>query len=255
MKTSTHLLAFGVALVALATSGPAFANRPYGPAETLVWEGRYLGITVAHATLMIGAPTDISGEKVWPILGIAKTEPYFVMWPVKNRYVTWFNPATGLSVGSEYFVDENHKQRRERTRFDRAAAKATVVRDRPGEARTEDTYDVQATAVDLLTAILALRDRKLEVGDKEEVPVFTGKTAFTMKAEVLRKESIEVPAGKFDTVVLSVDTRFSGKTAANSIHLYISDDERHLPVRLDADFLFGAIVSDLVSYQKGVTHP
>ena len=255
MALSRHRLAVSIlGLLAWTASGAARADRPFGPAETMTWDGKYLGVQVGRASMIIGAATQVSGETVWPILGIVKTDPYFVLFPVKNRFVTWYNPVTRLNVGCEYLVDENHKQRRDRTRYDRAAGKATVVRDRPGEARTEDTYDVHPDAVDLVSGILKLREKKLAVGDKEEVAVFTGKTDFVLKAEVLRKEAaVEVAAGTFDTVVVSVEVQFSGKLAAKTLLVSFSDDERHIPVRLDAEFVFGSFVAELATYQKGIS--
>jgi hypothetical protein len=246
------LVAFTAGLVCLA-GGPARADPPFGPAETLSWEGRYLGVTIGHAEMIVGARTLVEGETVWPILAVVKTDSYFVVWPVKNRFVTWWNPETHLVLGNEYLVDENHKRRRERIRYDRKAKVAVVNRESQENGRTEDRYPIEPDTRDLVAAILHLRERPLHVGDVEPVPVFTGWRTFVMKAEVVRKEPLEVPAGKFDAVVVQLETHFVGNNAATRLLLYFSDDERHLPLRLDGDFLFGSFVADLTGFQKGLT--
>lgn len=241
------LLALVLLLPALAAAEPAFA-----PGESLVFDTKYLGVRVGRAMVMVGAETPVDGQKVWPIVGLAKTEPQASFWPVKDRFVTWWSPSTRTAIGHEYHVDHNHWRRRERVRYDRAAKTASFLCEKEYAPRFEERIKVEDDTRDLVAALFTLRERKLAVGDVETVSVYTGKKVFPMKATVLRSEKIEVAAGTFDSVVLELKVDFSGQAAAKTVNLWVSNDARHVPLRFDAEFLFGKVYAELSSYQKGV---
>jgi hypothetical protein len=46
-----------------------------------------------------------------------------VIYPIRNKIISWWDPASGLSRGLEMYQDENHKRRRVRIEFLGAAEK------------------------------------------------------------------------------------------------------------------------------------
>lgn len=243
------------ALAVLLAAGTGAAQPAFTPAETLEFECRYLGLSVGRARMLVGAPTEVAGERVWPVMGSARTESLFRLYPLKDRFVTWWNPETGRTLGHEFVAEENGSRRRERVRYDRETGTAVNLREIDGGPPTEASYAVDAQAQDLMAAMLALRNRPLAVGDRVEIPVFTGKKTFTLQAEVEGKAQVEVEAGRFDALVVRLGTEFSGKLAQAKLRVYLSDDARHVPVRLDGEFGFGKFSADLARYQKGISDP
>ncbi|MGI5864029.1 MAG: DUF3108 domain-containing protein [Myxococcales bacterium] len=249
------LAAASLTALALLAASPALAGeRAFGPAETLTFECQFLGLPVGKVHTIIGASTKIEGETVWPVMAVAKTDPVFVLYPIKDKYITWWNPEDRLTLGNELSAEEKNERRRERIRFDREKNKAVTRRDRPGKAREEQSFDVPPGAQDILAALFAIREKKLEIGDHEEMPIFTGRRVFTLKVDVEGKAKVETKAGRFDTKVLRVQVEFSGQLATKrDLRIFVTDDARHIPVRLDAEFLVGTLAANLVSYQKGIT--
>jgi hypothetical protein len=238
-------------------SGTALAEdleRPFGPAETLDYTCRYLGIPVGRGQIRVGTATPVNGQRVWPIVAFARTDPLFVMYPIKDKFVTWWDPRTGLTVGNDLLADEQGKRRRERLRFERERNKAFVTRDNETGGREEATAEIAPGSQDILAAIFALRARPLKVGDHEEIPIHTGRSQLTLRAEVERTETIEVPAGTFAVVAIKVQTGFTGHFEdKRALRIFMTDDPRHVPVRIDAEFAIGSLTVDLVGYQKGIT--
>jgi hypothetical protein len=246
--TLLALLSAAIALPATATSRSAF-----GPAETLKYDIRYLGLSVGKLSVMVGGSTRMNSRDVWPVMAVARTEPLFAVYPVHDKFVTWWDPAAGTTLGSEFHVNENGRRKRERVRYSRELNKAQTTRDKP-DGREEVVYDVPAETQDVLAAIFAMRGHKLEVGDRLELPVFTGRKSFTIKVEVMAKETVEVAAGRVAAKVLKVDAPFSGGLSSKrAIRMYVTDDERHVPVRIDAEFIIGSLVADLTGYEKGLS--
>jgi hypothetical protein len=238
--------------------GPAAAPEQgpvFSPGESLVFRVSYLGMSVGRAVAVVGAGTEVDGRKVWPIVGTARTDPFYSFWPVKDRFVTWWDPVEKSSIGSEFHADHNKWRRRERVRYDRKALTASFLCEKEYAPRFEETVAIEPDTRDIIAALYTLRQRRLAVGDHEEISVYTGKHIFPMKVDVQRTEELEVGAGKFDAVIAKVEVEFSGKTATKKMEMAFSNDARHIPLKMDAEFLFGAIVAELQSYEKGVSRP
>lgn len=255
IKHLKYLLVLNVMVGGTVSFATASPSKPaFSPAETLSFECKYLGIPVGKANILVGSPTYLKGQTIWPITGIGKTNALFALYPIKDKFTTWWNPTKHLTMGNELLAVEKNKRRRERVRFHRKNATATTIHEKEGEKKKKHQHSVPPTAQDLLAAIFTLREQRLAIGDKVEIPIFTGRRLFSLKARVDRKAVVEVPAGKFNTVVLRVQVQFSGRLASKrDLDLYLTDDFRHLPVRLDAEFIVGSLVANLASYRKGIS--
>ncbi|MEW6213057.1 MAG: DUF3108 domain-containing protein [Acidobacteriota bacterium] len=86
--------------------------------------------------------------------------------------------------------------------------------------------------LDLLSAIYYLRTQKLEQGKIILVPVSEGGQVYNVEAEVLGREEVKVAAGKFRAVKLDIKA-FDGRYTRRKgeMKMWITDDERRLPVR------------------------
>lgn len=256
MRPPSIPLAALTAVLLLALSIPARAGGPalpFGPAETLEYTCRYLGIPVGRGQILVGSDTPLDGQRVWPIVAFARTDPLFVLYPVKDKFVTWWNPKTGLTAGNDLLADEKGKRFRERLRFQRERNRAVATRERENGAVEERIVEVAPGSQDVLSALFAMRALPLKLGDHEEIPIYTGSSRVRFRADVERRESIEVPAGSFKVLVLKVQADFPGSfNSKRDIRVFVTDDERHIPVRVDAEFAIGNLVVDLASYQKGI---
>jgi hypothetical protein len=253
-RRSPPRLALLAALALPLAERPAMAQSAFGPAETLSYTCKYLGIPVGNIHMMLGNDTSIGGQSVWPVMALAKTDPLFILYPVRDRYVTWWSPTAHQTIGNDLSAEEKNKRRHERVRFDRLANRASTTREREGLPPEEQVYDVEAGSQDILSAFFTIREKRLAVGDHEEIPIFTGKRSFTLKLDVKGKEAVEVAAGRFDTLVLNVQVQFAGKLESKrDIKVWVTNDVHHIPVRVDAEFLIGSLVADLTTYQKGIT--
>jgi hypothetical protein len=117
---------------------------------------------------------------------------------------------------------------------------------------TKKTFEVPADVHDLTSAFMWLRLQPLEPGKRYDVPVATGSRSFTLVAEVLGREEVDAPAGKFQTVKVKVRTELAGKfSTKRDSFLWLSDDPRHVLVRASADFAVGSVVVSLKSYRPG----
>ncbi len=226
---------------------------PFAPAERFFFEVSYLGLPVGTIQASVAAETSLDGVSTWPLIATATTNPAFILYPVKDRYISWFDPRTRLSLGNELIANENRVTRRERVRFDRQDNKALIRREGGEKPRSEKTLDLPLSAQDLLATFYATRTHPLEVGDVIESPIFTGNRTFTMRASVVGKERLRTKAGTFDTKRVHVEVAFSGKLQSKrEVRIFFTDDARHIPVRIDAEFFIGTLAADLASFETGL---
>jgi hypothetical protein len=241
--TRLRLLAAATAVLAAhAANGEAFA-----PGEEIVVQFRYLNMPAGEGRLSVGQP---SGD-VWPVLFQARTDGVAGFVDIREHLVSYWDASSSLPRGSDLRAYEVGDYKAESTRFDRVNGKATHERTRKGD-RTVKTFDIPPNVQDLASALMWLRLQPLHPGERHEIPVCSGSRQFTLVAQVLDRETVETPAGTFRTVKVQVRTAFEGKfSTKRDTTLWVSDDPRHVFVRMSADFAVGSLVATLKSYRPG----
>jgi hypothetical protein len=241
--TSLRTLAAAALVVA---ARPAGAD-PFAPGEETVLQFRFLNVPSGEGRITVGQP---AGE-VWPVIFQARTEGVAGFFDIREHLVSYWDRGARLPRGSDLRAYEVGDFKVERTRFDRVNGKATHEKQRNGK-RSVSTFDVPSGVHDLTSAFMWLRHQPLQPGDRHDVPVCSGSRQFTLVAEVLARETIETAAGTFPTVKVKVRTAFEGKfSTKRDTFLWVSDDARHVLVRMSADFAVGSLVATLRSYRPG----
>lgn len=229
------------------------ANKAFGPGEQSLYRVQYLGVTAGTAQITVGAPMKQWGQEVWPIVSLAKSDPSLGIWPIKDKFVSYWHAGSQRSLGSDFWADENNKRRRQRIKMlTEDGTQAHVVRQKEGEAPREVTHELPPGTMDLAGATFALRNKGLVVGQEYSAPVFTGSRSFVMRAKVESQQKLKTPLGEKDVLKVKVQTDFSEKLKTQrDITVYFTADAGHVPVRVEADFVLGSIVADLIEYKQG----
>jgi hypothetical protein len=114
------------------------------------------------------------------------------------------------------------------------------------------SYDTDPTAQDIASAFFSLRARSLTPGEEFTEPVFTGNRTWNMGVKVHPPEAVEVGAGKFDALPLDVEVHFQGKLETKrNIKVWVSNDTRHILLKLQAELALGSLNGELVEYHQG----
>lgn len=228
------------------------ANQAFGPGEQSLYRIQYLGVTAGTAQITVGAPMKQWGEQVWPIVSVAKSDPAIGVWPIKDKFVSYWSAASQRTLGSDFFVDENNKRRRQRVQFKDGGRGAHVIRQHEGAQATEATHDLPEGSMDLAAAAFALRNRGISDGQEYTYPVFTGTKSFVLHATVDGRQKLKTVMGEQEVFRVRLQTEFSEKLKAKrDIIAYFTTDPTHVPVRIEADLALGSIVAELSEYKQG----
>jgi hypothetical protein len=246
MRTIRRLAAIALVLVTASAAAPARAEA-FSPGEETVLEVTYLGLPTGEGKIVVGDP---AGD-VWPVIFQAKTQGFAGFIDVREHLVTYWDAVSRLTRGSDLRSFEVGDYHQDSARFDRANRQATVTVQRKGRT-SKETIAIAADVQDLTSAFMWLRLQPLAPGQRYEVPVVSGNKAFTLVADVLERETVEAPAGKFQTLKLKARTQLDGKfSTKRDTFLWLSDDPRHVLVKASADFVVGSIVARLKTYRPG----
>ncbi len=244
MPTHARLAA---AVLALAAAPVARAGDAFAPGEETVLDVTYLGLPTGEGRIVVG---DAAGD-VWPVIFQARTRGVVGFIDIREHFVTYWDAVARLTRGSDLRAYEVGDYHQDTQRFDRTTRQATITVQRKGRT-SKETIAIAPDVQDLTSAFMWLRLQPLAPGDRLELPVVASNKPFTLVAEVLGREAVEAPAGKFRTVKLKVRTQLDGKfSTKRDTFLWLSDDPRHVLVQASADFVVGSIVARLKTYRPG----
>lgn len=138
-----------------------------------------------------------------------------------------------------------------RTDFDYVKKLATH-RDvqRPGRNR-EFTIPDNADMLDLVSALVQTRFWKIKSGDTRDVLIFGGRDIYPVTIHAEGLEKIKVPQGKHQALKLTPRMEKEpprGVFTRGEMHVWISQEEPFLPVRMQLQLGFGSAVLSLSSH-------
>jgi len=229
-----------LALLLIAAS-PAEQDKPEPPSflgEKLRFAMSILGVAGGELTLS-AAPAELSGKPAWKFeMSVVSNDFLSKFYLVRDTIVSWIDPTSFRSLRYEKHSVEGKRVRDELTEFD--YEKGVAVLD--GTPLSLD----QAT-LDTLSSVYYLRTLALDAGKPPSLHVFSGKP-HVLDVEVQARETIEVPAGKFQTIRVEPKSAGSSLVGKNLI-LWLTDDARKIPVQLRSKLKVGTLVGRLKSIE------
>lgn len=109
-----------------------------------------------------------------------------------------------------------------------------------------DSVLVDSSATDILTLFYKLR--RIDLEDSFDIIVHAGKVDHKIPCRVIDCKEIKTPLGRFDAIGVGLKTEGKGIFGKGNLEIWMSDDQRRLPVLVKASFKFGSVVFRLSSY-------
>jgi len=218
---------------------------PFKMPEKFIYDLTWTGIKAGTASLEM---TNDNG--MIKIVSTAQSAPWVsVFYTVNDRIESTlsYNPAFssfGQPVQYRTRIREGRHRRDKEVVFDRNTNKATY-RDYLKNEKKE--FDVPSSVFDPISSFYHLRTLELEVGKPVYVTIFDSKKVWNVEVQILRRERITLPAGTFDTVVVKPNMKSEGIFyRKGEIFIWLTDDIKHIPVKLQTKVAVGSITATLV---------
>ena len=107
--------------------------------------------------------------------------------------------------------------------------------------------------MDLITSLVQARSWKLQPGETIDALVMFEEEPYELTFHAIGYEKVKTPLGTFDTLVIEPKMEKTPPKGmfkrGSTVRVWISQDERHLPVKFEVEFKFGSGVATLVNYQ------
>jgi hypothetical protein len=230
--------------------GPeSYAPVPFAPGETAAYQVRLGGISVGRGSMEVVGMETISGKATYHArLRLAGGIP---LARVDDRFDTWID-AQGLF--SRRFKQDQKEVRYERHRtYDFFPEARTYRRADNGEIGSLPT----TLPLDDVSFLYYARTLPLRVGDVYTIERYFNPAGNPVVLRVLRRETITVPAGRFETVVVRPIIQTRGLFGeGGEAEVYFTDDSRRILVLLRSKVpLVGSLTMHLTSYRAGIPIP
>lgn len=141
-------------------------------------------------------------------------------------------------------LQEGKYRRDKEILFDYPAGKITHINHLRKEVQE---FPVKGPVFDPLSSFYYLRNLPLVVGKSVSIDLFDNKKIYALEVQVLRKETVKTPAGTFPSLVVKPLMKSEGIFhRKGDILIWLSDDERRIPVQVKTRVVLGSVKAVLV---------
>ncbi|WP_372677149.1 DUF3108 domain-containing protein [Desulfosarcina sp.] len=223
-------------------------NQAFRPGERLTFILKWTIIPAGEAVLEVLPQEHMTGIDAYHFVLTARSNAFVdAFYMVRDRIDAWADSGMRQSLLYRKKQHEGSTRRDITVSFD--WEDMTVQYTNHGEVR--EPIPITVGTFDPLSIFYWSRTANLVVGGRMQRSVTDGKKHVMGVAEVIRRETVTVPAGTFDTFLIEPDLAHVGgvfdKSPDAKIQLWVSADHRRLPVKLKSKVIVGSFSGELES--------
>jgi hypothetical protein len=225
-------------------------NTAFDVGEELNYDVDYGFITAGTARIAIPRYSDMNGRKCYNVEFSVTSKPFFdSFYKVRDRYETHIDVEGLFPWKFVQQIREGGYKYDFNAWFDQQRLKALTSK---GE------FAIEPYSQDALSAFYFMRTQNydgLRPGQKMTVKNFARDSVYTLTVKYLGKQTIKVEAGKFNCILIEPIMKEGGLfKSSGRIIIWVTDDEKKIPVQIEAEVPIGSITTELTSY-KGINTP
>jgi hypothetical protein len=218
---------------------------PFAVGESAEYDVKFGALRVGSASTLVQEIEDVRGNSAWHTVFKLRGGTFF--YRVNDVFESWIDRNTFSSLRFYQTQQEGSNEREKRYEiFPDRGTYTEMDKDPPRE------HPGVKDPLDDGSFLFFVRTLDLKVGQTYESQRYFRPDRNPIRVRVVRKETIEVPAGKFDCIVLQPVIKTPGIFSENgNAEVWLSDDSRHVLVQLKSKLSFGSINLYLRSYKAG----
>ena len=229
---------------------------PFQPGERLTFILKWTFVPAGEAVLEVLPQEHLAGENAYHFVLTAQSNAFVdAFYMVRDRIDSWSDTDMQRSLLYRKKQHEGRTRRDITVSFDWQAMTAQYV----NRQKAREPIAITAGTFDPLSIFYWARSAHLAVGAQLKHPVTDGKKHVLGIANVVRRETVRVAAGTFDTFLIEPDLRHVGgvfeKSPNAKLQLWVSADRRRLPVRIKSKVIVGSFSGELTEMTGTVPQP
>ncbi len=241
------------------SSAPTFAFQwrdekapPFGVGESIRYTIQYGIVTAGFATMEIVSTSTVAGRTAYHVGSEARTNKTMdVFFKVRDVNESWIDTQSLCSLQFRQDIKEGRYTRRVETVYDHPARHFVYKKWRKGNESVVEG-PIPPFVHDVLSSLYFLRTQPLEVGKDFALDANSGATTWPLSVHVLSRETVRVPAGRYDCFhlepILAGDGIFQ---ASGQLEVWVTEAPPHIPVLLRSKVMVGAFDAEMAEYTMG----
>lgn len=209
--------------------------------ERLEYDLSWMTIKAGHTVLEL---KEKSEDNLIAVVNTKSTKWLSVFYRVDDYIEVLMGKGPNYTPLTYYLKLREGRHRKERkVTYDQVAEKVILNNIKKQEIKE---FDFRGELHDPVSALYRIRSIEVKEGKPTHVHIFDNGKSYELEVKVLRKETIRVPAGTFDTIVikpmLKSDGIFSRK---GDVYIWLTDDDRKIPVMMKSKIAIGSVAAVL----------
>ncbi len=223
-------------------------NLPFSPGEKLTFQLKWTIFPAGEATLEILPKETINGVQSYHFVLTAKSNSFIDhFYKVRDRIDAYADMEMLRTI---FYKKKQHEGKRKKDAtvyFDWEKNKAQYT----ARNSKREPIDILSGSFDPLSAFYYVRLFRLKENIKIERPVTDGKKCVIGQVIVIKRETLKLSSGTYDTYLIEPDLKDVGgvfeKSKNAKIQLWVTADNRCIPVKIRSKVVVGSFVGELVS--------
>lgn len=234
-------------------------KKPVWFGETLKYNIGWSFIVAGVAQLQTTRIVDSNGTLAYELRADANSHSIIdALFKVRDINISWLDITAKKSLGYWQSVREGKYARDEWLAFNYANNTYNNHRqDRDGNIKTQKMTFEGEEVLDMLSALYYVRLQPLPEKGEIYFDIVNRQKQYPLKVTVLGKKKVKVKAGEFNCIV--VEPQFSGEgiftAKGKSLKVWLTDDERRLPVKMSVEVFIGSVTAELTEYSLSEQTP
>ena len=201
---------------------------PFRVGEQLLYQVKYGRIPIGRASMSVVGIEDVRGRPSYHVA--FRIDGGLPGLQVHDSYESWLDTAT--------LASRRHVQEIREVRYRRTTRYEIYPEQREYRENDEDSLHASVAApLDEGSFVYFLRTVRVPVGQTREFHQYFKPDRNPVVIRAIRRDTVEVPSGRYPTVVVRPTIRARGIFAEDGeAELWISDDERRMLVQLRTRF-------------------
>lgn len=227
-------------------------NTAFGPGERLQFSVEYGIIKAGTAVLSVNGPESYEGYLAYIITATAESNSLFnSFFEVHDVNEALLDIVQFHTLKFSKDLNEGDYSFTEEVFFNQDAGTVFYPEETDSIKRN---MVIPPHALDVLSCFYFARTLPLEVGETYYIDCHTDNENYPLEIVVHEEETIRVPAGTFECILIEPNLESAGIFRnEGSILIWVTNDERHVPVLMRSAIVIGEIVCVLEEYT--VTEP
>lgn len=208
------------------------ATVPFSVGEKLEYDVKFGPVRVGNGSMEVRELQDVRGAITYHT--IFRFSGGLVFFKVDDTFESWFDVVTLSS--RRHYQDLNEGNYKPRRHFEIFPERGMYQLN-----KNDEQVSVQ-DPLDDGSMLYFVRTVPLEVGKTYTIPRYFRPEGNPVQITVLRRENIEVPAGKFSTIVVQPTFQTKGLFSKNGrAEVWLTDDSRRMMVQMKSALSIGSI--------------